>query len=292
MAETVQTEHGRIDASAGHLSIRIDGRPEPQFEFALRPGRLTVAFLSSFVIQASILALVIFVGRLGLRAVGVLPDEPIPQYVFLPSTGPGGGGGGGGNEMKEPPKKAEIPKPKTVSIEPPQPKIDPAPVPQFDIPVTTLAKVELPGAMQAPAGLPSNLSQGSGRGGGGGTGVGTGVGPGTGPGLGPGSGGGAGGGPKMSGGNGVTDPVPTFNPKPNYTSDAMRARVEGEVWLECTVTLAGQCTDVRIVRSLDPKFGLDQEAVDTARRWRFKPGTFQGKPAEVIVVIGLEFHLR
>jgi periplasmic protein TonB len=289
MADTAQPANDRPDSSAGHLSLRIDGRVEPQFQFALQPRRLTFAFLSSLLVQAGILALVIFAGRLGLRAVGVLPERP-PEMVFLPVDGLGGGGGGGGNEMKEPPKKAEIPKPKTVSIEPIQPKIDPAPVPRFDIPVTTLAQVELPGAMQAPAGLPT-VSQGSGRGGGGGTGVGSGVGPGTGSGLGPGSGGNTGGGPKRPG-NGVKEPVPIFNPDPVYTGDAMRAHIEGEVWVECTVTTAGVCSDIHIVHSLDPKFGLDQEAINTVSRWRFRPGTFESKPVSVIVIIQVGFSLR
>jgi TonB family protein len=72
----------------------------------------------------------------------------------------------------------------------------------------------------------------------------------------------------------------------------MRARIMGEVWVECTVNVEGVCTDIHVSRSLDSKYGLDQEAVVTAGKWRFRPGMFQGKPVPVIVVIGIEFTIR
>jgi TonB family protein len=292
MSDTQDLSSERVDTSAGHLSVNLAGRPEIQFNFAGSPGQKTAAFLGTLAVQAGILLLVIFAGRFGLKAVGVLP-ETAPTMVFLPQEGPGGGGGGGGNQMKEPPKKAEIPKPKNVPAPAPtlvEPKTPPPEVPKFDMPVTTLAQVEIPGAMQAPAGLPT-LSQGSGSGGGGGTGFGTGVGPGTGAGLGPGTGGGTGGGAKRPG-NGVLSPQPIYEAKPGYTGEAMRARIEGVVWVECTVTTAGVCEDLKVVRSLDTKFGLDQQALDAAKRWRFKPGTLNGRPVDVIVSIEIEFRLR
>ncbi len=53
----------------------------------------------------------------------VLPDDISDRIVWLSQPGPGGGGGGGGNQMKEPPKKAELPgKDKiTVPVEKPKP---------------------------------------------------------------------------------------------------------------------------------------------------------------------------
>jgi TonB family protein len=54
----------------------------------------------------------------------------------------------------------------------------------------------------------------------------------------------------------------------------------------------GSVTDVRVVRSLDPNFGLDQQAIETARRWRFKPRTKMGEPVPVFITIELAFMLR
>ena len=109
--------------------------------------------------------------------------------------------------------------------------------------------------------------------------------------MGPGDGGGTGGGTYRPG-NGVTTPVPLNEVKPQYTSDAMRAQIQGTVWVECVVQPNGVCTDVHVVRSLDPTFGLDREAVKAAQQWRFRPGTRLGQPVPVLVTIELSFTLR
>jgi len=80
--------------------------------------------------------------------------------------------------------------------------------------------------------------------------------------------------------------------KPQYTSDAMRAKVQGTVLLECVVLPDGSVGNVDVVRSLDSTFGLDQEAVKAARQWRFVPGTRLGQPVPVLVTIELTFTLR
>ena len=136
------------------------------------------------------------------------------------------------------------------------------------------AEQTLPGAISAQA--PVTLSQGPGSGGGSGTGTGSGIGPGRGSGLGDGTGGGAGGGAYRPG-SGVSLPEVLTEVKPQYTAEAMRAKVQGVVWLECIVLPDGSVSDVRITKSLDSVFGLDQEAIKAARRWRFKPGIREGK---------------
>jgi len=229
-----------------------------------------------------------------------LPDQPDSRIIWLSQPGPGGGGGGGGNKMKEPPRPAELPGKDKITVpvsKPPklemqQVKKEPDPVAQLNMPaVPTAAGLEsLPGAVEAPSGPPT-LSQGSGTGGGAGTGSGTGSGPGTGSGLGPGSGGGFGGGTYRPG-NGVTLPRVLKEVRPQYTSDAMRAKVQGTVLLECVVRPDGSVTDVQVIRSLDPTFGLDQQAILAAKQWRFAPGTRLGEPVSVQITIELTFTLR
>jgi protein TonB len=80
--------------------------------------------------------------------------------------------------------------------------------------------------------------------------------------------------------------------KPQYTAEAMRAKVQGTVWLNCVVLPDGTVGNVEIVRSLDSSFGLDQEAVKAAKQWRFRPGVRQGEPVPVLVTIELTFTLR
>jgi TonB family protein len=80
--------------------------------------------------------------------------------------------------------------------------------------------------------------------------------------------------------------------KPNYTSDAMRAKIQGAVLLECVVNRSGEVMDVKILRSLDSTFGLDQEAIKAAKQWRFSPGSRLGEPVPVLISIELSFTLR
>ena len=49
---------------------------------------------------------------------------------------------------------------------------------------------------------------------------------------------------------------------------------------------------LKVVRSLDNTFGLDQEAIKAAKQWRFRPGTRLGEPVPVLITIELAFTLR
>jgi outer membrane biosynthesis protein TonB len=59
-----------------------------------------------------------------------------------------------------------------------------------------------------------------------------------------------------------------------------------------TPILIERVGDARIMRSLDRRFGLDEEALRAARRWRFKPGLLNGKPVPVTITIELMFTVR
>jgi protein TonB len=305
MAESSPTPDVRVNESAGHLSVHVEGAHpiDVPFLFEQPKKRLGPAFAGSLISHLALAFLVI----LGVRfsssvptSAAVLPDQPNHNIVWLSQPGPGGGGGGGGNRMKEPPRQAELPgkdkitvpvsKPPKVEMQ--EAKKEPDPVAQLNIPAKSLAAAQdsLPGSIEAPPGPPT-MSQGSGSGGGAGTGTGTGVGPGSGSGLGPGSGGGTGGGVYRPG-NGVTLPRVLHEERPQYTSDAMRAKVQGTVLLECVVRPDGSVGDVQVVRSLDPTFGLDQQAVAAARKWRFAPGTRLGEAVPVQITIELTFTLR
>lgn len=72
----------------------------------------------------------------------------------------------------------------------------------------------------------------------------------------------------------------------------MRARVQGSVWIECVVLPDGSVGDTRLMRSLDRRFGLDEEAIAAAKRWRFRPGQLNNQPVAVIVTIELVFSVR
>lgn len=305
MAETPSPGGARANLSAGHLSVHVEGAhpPEITFLFEQQSKRLVPSFAAGLLVQGSLVAIILLLSAYGVGVssrAAVLPEEPNNQIVWLSQPGPGGGGGGGGNQMKEPPRQAELPGKDKLTVpvaKPPklemqEAKVEPNPVQQLNIPAKELAAstLELPGAIEAPPGPPT-ASQGSGIGGGSGTGRGTGIGSGTGSGLGPGSGGGTGGGTYRPG-NGVSTPQLIKEVKPGYTSEAMRAKIQGAVLLQCTVQTDGTISDIQVLRSLDPVFGLDQEAIKAARQWRFQPGTLRGQPVPVQITIELSFTLR
>ena len=78
-------------------------------------------------------------------------------------------------------------------------------------------------------------------------------------------------------GNGVSAPIPLRRPPPAYTAEAMRARLQGIVVLNCVVRPDGKCSDIRVTKSLDMMFGLDQQAIASAREWVFRPGMRMGR---------------
>ena len=93
-------------------------------------------------------------------------------------------------------------------------------------------------------------------------------------------------------GNGVTAPIPLRRPPPAYTAEAMRVRLQGVVVLNCVVRPDGKCSDIRVLKSLDMMFGLDQQAIASAREWVFRPGMRMGQAVPVRVTLEIGFTIR
>jgi protein TonB len=279
-----------------------------------QPRAGTMPFLVSTSVHGAVAAALIVLTSLGLTRADermdiIEPDAQPIRMVYLALPGPGGGGGGGGLRMPTPPPKVERKgPPKSTSsplparrlpppVTPPPPKPEPPPPP---LEAKTLPPVVAPVATVAAdtrnqEGLLKEMpkdtppSQGSGIGGGAGSGQGTGIGEGTGSGIGPGEGGGMGGGPYRPG-SGVTPPRLLKEVRADYTEEARRANLTGEVVLEIVVRRDGSVGDVRVLQRLGS--GLDQRAVTAVRQWRFAPATLKGVPVDVIVEVGVEFKLR
>ena len=278
-----------------HLTLRPDdGRPGEvlfMFEGTTPKARFGGALGASLLAHGAFITLWLLFVWLVPDSVreAILPDSLPREIVWLAEPGPGGGGGGG-NKSPEPPKQAELKGQDEISVPAVKPEPTPEPTPQeipidqLNIPALTLAAAieTSPGVIDSSQ-ASSSSSTGSGSGGGAGSGEGSG--------LGRGSGGGTGGGVYRPG-SGVINPRIVREVKPQYTADAMRAKVQGTVLLECVVLADGTVGRVDVVKSLDPTFGLDQEAVKAAKQWRFQPGTRFGEPVAVLVTIELTFTLR
>ena len=296
-------------------ALRIDGGRSAALlfdkpEFTHTSAKVPIAAASA--VHAGIAATLILISTIGLPQAAEAPVrlEPVTtRLVFIATPGPGGGGGGGGLRQKMAPPKAQRkgkasldspvpvrkpPKPVEAAPKPepppPPPPVQPEPLPPVVAPVATVAanEVEKPGVIAEPAPKESE-SRGPGVGGGVGSGTGTGLGKGDGSGIGEGSGGGMGGGPYRPG-SGVLPPRLLREVKANYTEEARRANLEGEVVLEIVVRRDGSVSDVKVVHGLQS--GLNERAIAAVRQWRFAPATRLGQAVDVIVEVAVEFKLR
>jgi protein TonB len=298
MSDTQRTAAPARRASRGQTHVLLDRPADLSFEFEDRHlgGLFGASVLSHVAMVIVAVAILRFMPKP--QFAEIVPDRMPEEIVWLAEEGPGGGGGGGGDNTPAPPKPVELPGKEKVSVpvevepEPVQTPPEEEPPQETAIPAvnTAAAPIEAPGSITAESAIETS-SAGSGTGGGGGTGSGGGSGDGTGRGLGTGNTAGVGGG-EFEPGNGVTLPRVLKEVKPAYTAEAMRAKVQGVVWLRCVVMPDGSVGRVEVVRSLDPVFGLDQEAIKAARQWRFAPGMRFGEPVAVRITIELTFTLR
>ena len=245
----------------------------------------------------------------------VMPEPP--RLVFLSLPGVGGGGGGSGARQRTPAAriqraagvKSSVSAPpavltrtesKPAAMEPPSaPAVAvPTPVEKAPEPLPSRAVVA-PIVVTAAdsrdkigviAAAPAEATrQGPGSGGLAGAGQGQGNGDGLGSGLGDGSGGGTGGGPYRAG-SGIQPPRLLREVKADYTEEARRRRLSGDVILEIVVTRDGRVGNVTVLRGLGQ--GLDQQAIAAVRQWQFAPARRQGEAVDVIVEVAVEFKLR
>jgi periplasmic protein TonB len=218
-------------------------------------------------------------------------DGDLP--ALKPSPTRAGGGGGGGDRDVLAASKGKLPKFSMEQITPPvavirndHPKlaVDPTVVipPQVQMAQNNMPNL---GDPMAHAVLPSN---GTGGGGGIGSGEGGGVGSGKGPGFGPGEGGGTGGGIFHVGG-GVSPPRAIYQPEPEFSEEARKAKYQGVCTLGLIVGTDGRPTNIRVLSSLG--MGLDEKAIEAVKNWKFEPAMKDGHPVRVEIAVEVDFHL-
>jgi len=226
------------------------------------------------------------------QVVGIVTE--VSPYILPPSASKAGGGGGGGDRDKLQASKGILPRfspeqlaPPAVVIRNENPKlpVEPTVVVPPDIHLALPQTGPLGDPLSSIVGPPSS---GTGSGGGIGSGTGGGIGSGRGPGVGPGWGGGIGGGAYRVGG-GVTAPRVIYAPDPEFSEEARKAKFQGTVVLWVIVGADGRTHDIRVFRSLG--MGLDENAIEAIRQWRFEPGRKDGIAVAVQVNVEVNFRL-
>jgi protein TonB len=192
-------------------------------------------------------------------------------------------GGGGGQPDHAPVTKGNPPKFAKEQLLPPKAPVPDAKLavaPTIDVdPNLKMAKTDL-----SSLGMPNSPNVGTSMG----NGHGTGIGSGNGAGLGAGSGGGTGGGVHRIGG-GVSAPQVLFAPEPQFSEEARKAKVAGNVLVYLQVDTNGKPRNVKVLRGIG--LGLDEKAVEAVSQYKFKPAMENGHPVVVEMNVEVNFQI-
>lgn len=94
-----------------------------------------------------------------------------------------------------------------------------------------------------------------------------------------------------AGDGGILSPQVVRQVDPEYTPEATRKGIQGEVWIEAVVDVDGSVVEPRLLRGL-PDEELNARAMEAIQRWLFKPGMKDGVPVPVIAVFTVTYRLH
>jgi TonB family protein len=98
--------------------------------------------------------------------------------------------------------------------------------------------------------------------------------------------------PKLRSAEPTVNTVPaeiTFKPRPAYTDEGKRLKVEGEVLLDVVFSASGQIRIVKVLQGLG--HGLDESAIRAAEKIQFKPALRDGHPTDFEAILHVTFQL-
>jgi TonB family protein len=78
-------------------------------------------------------------------------------------------------------------------------------------------------------------------------------------------------------------------PKPQYTDEARKLGLEGEVLVQVVFPAAGPVQVLRVIKGLG--HGLDEAAIHAAEQIRFKPAQQDGKPVDYPATVHIVFQI-
>jgi TonB family protein len=80
-----------------------------------------------------------------------------------------------------------------------------------------------------------------------------------------------------------------YKPKPDYTDEARKLKIEGEVTVRVLFTSGGEVRVLDVVRGLG--HGLDASALRSAQQIKFKPAQRDGQPVDSTATVHIVFQL-
>jgi TonB family protein len=89
-------------------------------------------------------------------------------------------------------------------------------------------------------------------------------------------------------GGSIEEPRKLRNVNPVYPPDAIQARVQGVVILECTISPTGKVAQVKPLRGIPL---LTEAAIEAVKQWEYTPTTLNGVAVPVIMTVTVNFKL-
>ncbi|HZH04777.1 MAG TPA: energy transducer TonB, partial [Myxococcaceae bacterium] len=222
-------------------------------------------------IVSVLLHVALVVGAVWLSTRPTLQEALPPEVRFFsppppPPPPPAGGGAIQGLKKevvrKTPVKKALVVPVKAVPVEK-TPELEPTPEPEPTL--ETKGEGGVPGGVAG--GVPGGVVGGTSGGVVGGVVGGTGT---------------------MPFGEGMARPTQLSGRDPQYTREALEARIQGLMIVKCTITLEGTLRDCRVIKPLPH---MERAVLDALASRRYTPVTFQGRPVAVDYVFNIRLVL-
>jgi TonB family protein len=76
---------------------------------------------------------------------------------------------------------------------------------------------------------------------------------------------------------------------PDYTTEALDAKLEGSVQLSAVIGIDGMPSDIKVIKGLGR--GLDEKAIECFKKWRFTPAMRNGEPVPMSSQVTIIFQL-
>jgi TonB family protein len=89
--------------------------------------------------------------------------------------------------------------------------------------------------------------------------------------------------------NAITPPIAIYKPRPGYSKEAKDAKLQGIVILEVMIAADGTVSDVKVTKGFDK--GMDENAAQTVKKWKFLPAMKAGKPVPYKNEVAVSFKI-
>ena len=75
---------------------------------------------------------------------------------------------------------------------------------------------------------------------------------------------------------------------PEYTKEALDAKIQGYVALSFLVSVDGSVSDIKVLKGLG--YGLDKKAIECFQQWQLSPGNSHGEPISMYATVEIRFR--